>query len=76
MTITGTTDAIFKAFNLICKKLEEVRLVLFFFFLNTFLVVYFCPSLSLFAPIPSLYRRGTKMDGQVGASLQDLFENE
>ena len=25
VTITGTTDAIFKAFNLICKKLEEVR---------------------------------------------------
>lgn len=24
VTITGTTDAIFKAFNLICKKLEEV----------------------------------------------------
>ena len=25
VTITGTTDAIYKAFNLICKKLEEVR---------------------------------------------------
>lgn len=31
VTITGTTDAIFKAFNLICKKLEEVSCIHIYF---------------------------------------------
>ena len=28
VTITGTTDSIFKAFTMICKKFEEVRYLL------------------------------------------------
>ena len=43
VTVTGPTNAIFKAFTLICKKFEEVRLTLLYviFFPLCFLLFFF-----------------------------------